>query len=245
MKKKITGAVLALAAIGCVPLEAQALPTLQLDISGGRYDSSTETIVTNQDIFTLYALLTPNTFNTLGDTYYISAAVTPQVAAPNSLGSFIFNGGTVNITSDMDYGVPPIEAILASDSGDLPTHGVFPTYFKEFSFQFDSADRINSYDSRDRARYGGAINTAYSATGGSYFAAFSLDVSSLAEGYELHFDLYNTKLNPFSGDVDLTKYAQLTHDAETTSRSVPEPGTLLMMGSGLVGLYFSRRLRRK
>jgi len=245
MKEKITGAVLALAAVGFVPIEAQALPTLQLDISGGRYDSSTETIVTNQDVFTLYALLTPNTFNTLGDTYYISAAVTPQVAAPISLGSFVFNGGTVNITGDMDYGVPPIEAILASDNGDLPNHGVFPTYFKEFSFQFDSADRINSYDSRNRARYGGAINTAYSATGGMYFATFDLDVSSLAEGYELHFDLYNTKLNPFSGDVDMTKYAQLTHDAETTSRSVPEPGTLLLMGSGLVGLYFSRRLRRK
>lgn len=245
MKKKITGAVLALAAVAFVPMEAHALPSLQLDIAGGRYDRSTETIVTNQDIFTLYALLNPNTFNTLGDTYYISAAVTPQVTTPTSLGSFSFNGGTVNITSDMDYGVPPLEAILTADKGDLPTHGVFPTYFREFSFQFDSANRINGYNSQDRAKSGGAINTAYSATGGMYFAAFNLDVSSLAEGYELHFDLYNTKLNPFTGDVDLTKFAPFSHDAETTSRSVPEPGTLLLMGSGLTGLYFSRRLRRK
>lgn len=245
MKRKITGALFTLAVLGCVPLEAYAVPILQLDIAGGRYKYSTETIVTSNDAFTLYALLNPSRYNTLGDTYYISAAVTPQVETPQSLGSFTFNGSTVNITSDMSYGVPPLEAILTSDRGDLPTHSIFPTYYREFEFQFDSANRIATYNSEDRAKSGGAINTAYSETGGMYFAAFNLDVSSLSPGYELHFDLYNTTFNRYSGDVDITKFAPFSHDAETSSTSVPEPGTLLLMGSGLTGLYFSRRLKSK
>lgn len=243
MKRKITGAIFTLAVFGCVPLEAYAVPILQLDIAGGRYSHSTETIVTSNDVFTLYALLSPSRYNTLGDTYYVSAAVTPQVDAPQDLGSFAFNGSAVNITSDMYYGVPPLEAILMFDRGDLPTHSIFPTYFKEFEFQFDSANRIATYNSQDRAIAGTAINTAYSSTGGMYFAAFNLDVSTLSPGYELHFDLYNTTFNRYTGDVDVTKFAPFSHDAETTS--VPEPGTLLLMGTGLTGLYFSRRLRRK
>lgn len=245
MKRKITGALFTLAVLGCVPLEAYALPTLQLDIAGGRYNHTTDTIVTANDVFTLYALLSPNRYNALSDTYYISAAVTPQVHTPQSLGSFAFNGSTVNITSGMDYGVPPLEAILGSDRGDMPTHGIFPTYFKQFEFQFNSANSIESYNSEDRARSGSSIDTAYSSTGEMYFAAFDLDVSSLSPGYELHFDLYNTTLNKYTGDVDITKFAPFSHDAETSSTSVPEPGTLLLMGSGLTGLYFSRRLKRK
>lgn len=242
MKKKITGTLLTLGVLGCIPLEAYAVPTLQLDIAGGGYDYGTETIVTSSDTFTLYALLKPDTKNKLSDTYYISAAITPQVSSPASLGSFVFNGTTVDVTSGMVYGVPPLEEILAFDKGDLPTHGIFPTYFREFEFQFNSANRIASYNSQDRAQDGDAINTDYASNGGLYFASFDLNVASLAPGYELHFDLYNTSLK--NGDVDVTKFAPFSHDAETTT-SVPEPGTLLMMGSGLTALYFSRRLRRK
>ncbi len=247
MKRKITAALFTLAVLGCLPLEANAVPTLQLDIAGGGYDHGTETITTPDNIFSLYALIKPDSKNTLSDTYYISVALTPQVHGSASLGSFTFNGSTINATSGMSYGVPPLEAILSADKGDLPTHSIFPTYFKEFGFQFNSANRIASYNSQERAEDGGAINTAYASNGGMYFARFDVDVSSLSPGHELHFDLYNTSMK--SGDVDITKFAPFSHDAETTSRetthSVPEPATLLMMGSGLVGIYFSRRLRRK
>lgn len=243
MKKKITGALFTLAALGCIPLEAYAVPTLQLDIAGGGYDNGTETIVTSSDTFTLYALIKPDSKNTLGDTYYISAAISPQISSSASLGSFVFNGTTIDVTSGMEYGVPPLEAILAADPGDLPTHGIFPTYFKEFEFQFNSVNRIASYNSQDRAISGTALNTAYASNGGMYFASFDVDTSLLSSGYEIHFDLYNSSVK--RGDVDVTKFAPFSHDAETTSTSVPEPGTLLLMGTGLTGLYFSRRLKRK
>lgn len=243
MKRKIIGTLFLLAALGCIPQEVSAVPTLQLDIAGGGYDHGTETIVTSSDTFTLYALIRPDSKNTLSDTYYVSAALTPQVSTGASLGSFVFNGSTVSATSGMDYGVPPLEANLSRDRGDLPKHSIFPTYFKEFSFQFDSANRIASYNSQDRAISGGAINTAYAANGRMYYAMFDVDVSSLAQGYEVHFDLYNTAVKN-GGDIDVTRFAPFSHDAETASHSVPEPGTLLLMGSGLTGLYFSRKLRR-
>lgn len=243
MKRKIIGALLLLAALGFAPQEASALPALQLDIAGGGYDYGTETIVTSSDTFRLYALIKPDSKNTLSDTYYISAALTPQVKSGSSLGSFVFNGTTVNATTDMYYGVPPLEANLAFDSGDLSKHSIFPTYFKEFGFQFSSANRITGYNSQDRAQSGGAINTAYASNGSMYYAMFDVDVSSLASGYEVHFDLYNTAVK--NGDTDVTKAAPFSHDAETTSHSVPEPATLLLMGSGLTGLYFSRKLKRK
>ena len=72
---------------------AMATPTLQLDIKGGTYDHSTETIVASGNIFTLYAYLIPDSKNTITDEYFIAAAIDPQYGpAGGSLGSFVFNG---------------------------------------------------------------------------------------------------------------------------------------------------------
>lgn len=238
MIKKIAGAVLAAGAIFMMPGSASAIPVLQLDIEGGTYDGFADDIITAQKTFKLYALFTPTPWHTLSSTYYVSAALTPQVSTAGSFGSFTFDGTVVDVTDDMYYGVPPLEANLAHDYRDMQPHGIFPTYFREFGFVFDSANRMTAYDSRDRAKRGGTINTAYNPTGTMYFARFDVDVNDMAKGYHLHFDLYNTSVK--NGDIDVNKYAPFTHDAQT----VPEPGTLLLMGAGLTGLYLSRKLRR-
>ena len=90
----------------------------------GVYDTTTETIIATGNTFTLYAFLIQDKYNLLSDTYFISAAIAPKVGSAGAdLGSFTFNGTNINATSDMTYGVPPLEAIASLqgwDSGDLP-----------------------------------------------------------------------------------------------------------------------------
>ena len=224
---------------------AHAYPVLQLDIKNGTYNSSIEEVVgPKKSVFTLYAYLTPapNTSSTeiksmLSDTYYISAALTPQTFPPGgNLGSFKFNGTTVAATQDMVYGNPPLEGNSALyDPGDLAKHGIYNTYFKEFSFSFNKNNRSVSYDT--------AVNTGQGPTpspqGGSYYTSFQIDMTNLAIQYQVHFDLYNETIR--TGDTDVNKFAPFSHTAR--SAPIPEPASVLLVGGGVVAL--AARWRRR
>jgi len=241
--KRVAGAaVLVLSAMLLMCGSASAIPTLQLDVSGGTYDLSTQTIVSSGDSFVLYAYLDPNRCNTIGDTYYISAAIVPKVSSDLGLGSFVFNEQTI-ITNDMTYGVPPLELDLTAlrDPGDLPKHDIFLTYFSEFSFQFSGAAQVSEYNTQDRAEAGGAIPTSGT---GMYVRSFNVNTSGLMDGYAIHFDLYNTKVKR-SGDIDVTQFAPFSHDAQSGSSRVPEPGTLVLLGAGLLGIGLLRRAKNR
>lgn len=228
-------------------VSAQAIPTLQLDIGGGTYDFTTETIVSPGEVFTLYAFLIPNSKNLLSDTYYISAAVSPAVEQPgDNLGSFSFNGDIIDVTAEMTYGVAPLENITTLqgwDKGDLPKHSIFPTYFSEFGFNFSAGNQINQYNTQDRAISDGPIDLDYESSGGMYYAGFTIDTSNLNSDYVIHFDLYNTKLLT-SGDIDITQFAPFSHDAESCHgcTPVPEASTVLLLGAGFAGLWIFKRL---
>lgn len=231
--------------LGLAAGAANAVPVLQLGIEGGTYDWSTETIVSTSPSFSLYAFLNPNSGNLLSDTYYLSMAITPQVSTPADLGSFTYNSTTVNITSDMTYGRPPIDT-FGDDSGDLAPHGVFPTYFKEVEFSFDSSNQSGIFNTQDNPTWGPQSGS------GMYYNLFSIDTSNLAVGYAIHFDLYNTKLCingkgscDGSGDVDITQFAPFSHDAQSMTSVVPEPETYAMMLAGLGLLGFSARRRKE
>jgi len=239
-------AVAALAmSLGLVAGTANAVPTLQLGIAGGSYDSTTETIISSGSSFSLYAFLKEDTGNLLTDTYYLSMALTPQFSTSANLGSFTYDGNTVNVTSDMTYGTPPIDAFTsASDPGDLATHSVFPTYFKEIGFSFDSSNQSGVFNTQDHPSWGPQSGT------GMYYNLFNIDTSNLAAGYEIHFDLYNTKLcSKDKGqcasniDTDITQFAPFSHDAQSMA-VIPEPETYAMMLAGLGLLGFSARRRK-
>lgn len=230
---------------------ANAVPVLQLGIAGGAYDLTTQTVVSTDATFSLYAFLAPNNSNTLSDSYYLSMAISPQVSTPANLGSFTYNGTTVNITSGMTYGYPPIDTFSAgADPGDLAAHSVFPTYYKEVGFVFSSGNQSGVFNTQDNPTWGPQAGT------GMYYKRFDIDTSNLAVGYAVHFDLYNTKLcingkGPCSGntDTDITQFAPFSHDAQSMTSvpppAIPEPETYAMLLAGLGLLGFTARRRKQ
>ena len=248
---------------------AHAIPTLQLDISNGTYVGGTDqTTYSGGPIFKLYAYLTPgNGANVdinalLTDTYYVSMAVVPKTSVATNLGSFTVDAATVNVTADMVYGTPPLETVTAlqgTDNGDLQPHGIFETYFKQVSFQFSATDQTTPYDVQTSPRNDPSVVGT-----GMYFAAFDIDVTNLAAGTSIHFDLYNTAVvncgnnpNCQPGDIDVNDFAPFSHDAQSGSSSssstgggqssggIPEPGTLSLFGAAILGGFFYSRRRQQ
>ncbi len=225
MKKYLFSGILLGVLLVVTSAPAFALSTLQLDIGGGYYDDTTETIVTDSLEFTLYALL--NGSDLLQNTFYISAAVQPIVEDAADLGSFTFDGNVINVTGDMTFGLPPL-VLDPIVEWTLPPHGVYETYFSEIDFTFDSANKVGAYNTQDNT---GQFDDFFPAAGGEpflYYNAFSVNTSGLDLGYSIHFDLY-------TDDDGQKVFAPFSHDAESTP-VVPEPGTMLMLGIGLTGL---------
>ena len=242
---------------------ATAIPNLQLDILGGTYDSATQTIIAPGNSFTLYAyLLKADQGNyPLNDTYYISAALVPPSGNPvPNPGTFTFNSyyfntayngthlyNTVDLLKDdyADNGVPPhYDAIQGFDTGDLEQHNIFDTYFKEFKFILRESRQISPYDTVDRATKGTPIQLTGS---GMYYAKFQVNTSNLAPGYAIHFDIYTLKPTVPDGNYTVNHYAPFGYDAQSLNSPapVPEPSTIMLLGSGLVGLGFWGRRKFK
>ena len=202
------------------------VPYLQLDISDGTYDPLTETIFSTTNPATLYALVdsTSSEFNS-SDTFYISAAVSPKLEDfALDLGYFEFAGERIDVTAEMVYGTAPIEELKK----ELPTHDIFPTWFTERSFDLEFAGKAAEYNSQDSP--GGLVA---STSGTLYYEDFAVDITGLADGYAIHFDLY-TK----NDDGTIAKFAPFSHDVQM----VPVPGAMLL---GSLGLSVSGWLLRR
>lgn len=207
---------------------ARALPTLQLDIPGGVYNPVDETIYATSPTFTLRALLDgtldPNR------TYYVSAALSPatsQTPLP-TMGSFSF-GGNVYTLASLTYGTPPI-SVPDPGSGNLASHGQYPTYFSEVSFKFIDTQTTPAYNSATQTPSAGIL----------HYYDFAVDVTGLNPDYKLHFDLYNDALK--KGEWTVDDFAPFSHDANSNGTHVPEGGsTMALLGIALLGTAAVRR----
>lgn len=230
---------LGLALVGMfMAFSASAIPTLQLDIEGGTYvGGDEESVMTSDPVFTLYAYGTPgsnvSSTDLLSGEYFLSIAISPKIDAAMDLGSISVNGVSYDATSDFTYGTPPLDATANPYLGD---HGIYDTYFLELSFMFDETMTAAAVNVQDDGGNGPDTEGT-----GMFYIPFEIDMTNLAAGYNLHFDLYNLKVK-MDGDVTRDDFAPFSHDAGTNI-TVSEPGSLALFGLGLLGLGLMARRR--
>ena len=229
--------------VALLAVPAWAVPALQLGIQGGTYDSSTQTIFASGNSFSVVAYGLAGTAP-IGDKYFLSVALLGAQQAGGSFGSFTVNGNTFNATADMTWGTPPLDDALREwDPGDLAKHSIFPTYFKEFGFYFSGSQQSGVFNTQDHPSWGPQSGT------GLYYQQFDINISGLAPGQGLHFDLYSEKFNKknglLNGDTDVNRFAPFSHDAEAHVTAVPEPETYAMLLAGLGLLGFTARHRKQ
>jgi hypothetical protein len=225
-----------------VASNAFAVPVLQIYIEGATYDNFTETWVTNADSFKLWVAGNVGLKGAI-DNVKLSAAV-----ATGESGTISLTPTTTSLLTDPSTPVAPVYNGLSADGarpvmGDgslLPPHGIFGagTSFHEWS--------LGNFTLTDSPL--GDFSVSYPATfpDSGQINAYTVAVT----GYSLvHFDAYDhytTLKNGPHGTEVLFHYvnAPFSHDGEANPPAVPEPTTMLLLGSGLVGLGVWRRIRR-
>lgn len=278
IRKSSVGALAAALLLAAVPGMAFAYPTLQLgilDLSLGTdsvsYDPTTEDTLTTQNRFNVIALGDPsgddkpNGADLTATTHTLSVAITPQLApGETGFGTFDFSldGGltstTIRVTEDMVFGTPPIEDLVPTGNpGDeLPGHGIYDTYYIEIPITFTAAMQVAPFNVQDDGM--GSFDLSLD---GMYYSPVQFDTTALAEGIDLHFDLYHVREYTTRGRnggtfVEIDYFAPFSHDAGTqrspgdtttpgnnTTTAVPVPGSLPLLALG-AGLLAARRRRR-
>ena len=99
---------LLIAAVLCINGTLSAIPSLQLDLKNGSYSNETETIITNESLFTLYGY--GKSSIDISKDYLLSIAIIPSVL-PSEVdwGSFTVNETLEYfVPIDLNFGTPPL-----------------------------------------------------------------------------------------------------------------------------------------
>lgn len=193
---------------------AQALPSLQLYIPGSTYDSLTETWTTNASNFELQVIgaSSPASAKYITD---VMLYVAIKEGEKGLSGAYVKINGSP-ITFD-NFGTP------------LPPHGIYPTYYSAYSLPdlmvSTAGEVVNNYNPGESGTDYGDIQYLQIEYGG---------YSSI------HFDASGTVIGPCGKTWE--RKAPFSHDAEASnSNAVPEPATMLLLGTGMCGLAGIRK----
>lgn len=241
-------------ALTTMPLSsARAVPELQLDIIGGSYDNTTETVISNASAATVVALRTLSGSEAAQSDEILSETAYMSMAALKSNGDAVgleeLNGALIDINGvtfteqEFLFGTPPDGA---AQNKDLPSHSVYETSFLEMAFQFSAENQTAEYNTAETP----GASSLYLGGLGSFFKEFTVSVATLADDVYLHFDLYTLTMGS-TAELEVDKFAPFSHDAELRSLSptpvveLAEPGQAIVFLIGLITMVGSRKRSRR
>ena len=208
-----------------------AVPNLQLFIDGANYDWQTQTWVTASSSFDLYVV----SANRYERDVIVSMALANNDNPSNT--DITFANRPIDVNSWV-YGRPPVENNPQyRNFGDLPDHNVYPTWFTQVhTGNYGLSQRVGDTHPNFRGQYWNPVGGGALASARGEVKRFHIETGGLYTS--LHFDAFT-----LDSRGKISHFAPFSHDASAVAPPVPEPGTLALLGSGLLGLgaYLKRR----